>query len=99
MPKTDRNQKSILNDGETPGFPVGRAVCEDFTEREGGQCCGGRCVCSCFPALVHEGSACGGHCVRSCFPALVHEVCRLWQFCKLRARSHYLPGLLAWTRW
>ena len=38
MPKTDRNQKSILNDGETAGFPVGRAVCEDFTEREGGQC-------------------------------------------------------------
>ena len=36
MPKTHRNQKSILNDGETPGFPVGRAMCEDFMEREGG---------------------------------------------------------------
>lgn len=35
MLKTDWNQKSSLNDGGTPGFPVGRAVCE---EREGWWC-------------------------------------------------------------
>ena len=77
MPKTHRNQKSILNDGETPGFPVGRAMCEDFMEREGGLCLGGSPRLLLLPGT----SAC------------------LWQFCKLRARSHYLPGLLAWTHW
>lgn len=33
MLKADWNQKSNLNDGETPAFPVGMAACEDFMER------------------------------------------------------------------
>lgn len=32
MLKSDWNQKSNLNGGEAPGFPVGMAACKDFME-------------------------------------------------------------------
>lgn len=32
MLKTDWNQKSNLNDGKAPGFPVGMAAGKDFPE-------------------------------------------------------------------